>query len=77
VTLPGGIGTLEELIEMMTWAQLGRHDKPIVLANVDGFWNPLLELINHMDDSGFIHTKSKVAPIVVDDPVEIVPLLLG
>ncbi|MCB1467461.1 MAG: LOG family protein, partial [Rhizobiaceae bacterium] len=48
---PGGIGTLEELIEMMTWAQLGRHDKPIVLANVDGFWNPLLELINHMDDS--------------------------
>ena len=77
VTLPGGIGTLEELIEMMTWAQLGRHDKPIVLANVDGFWNPLLELINHMDDSGFIHTKSKVAPIVVDDPAEIVPLLLG
>ena len=77
VTLPGGIGTLEELIEMMTWAQLGRHDKPIVLANVDGFWNPLLELINHMDDSGFIHTKPRVAPIVVDDPAEIVPLLLG
>jgi len=77
VALPGGIGTLEEVVEMMTWAQLGRHDKPIVLANVDGFWNPLLELINHMDDSGFIHTKSKVAPIVVDDPVEIVPLLLG
>ena len=44
VALPGGIGTLEELVEQLTWAQLGRHAKPIVLVNIDGFWSPLLEL---------------------------------
>ena len=42
VALPGGIGTLEELVEQMTWAQLGRHKKPILLANINGFWDPLL-----------------------------------
>ena len=41
VALPGGIGTLEELVEQMTWAQLGRHKKPILIANVNGFWDPL------------------------------------
>jgi uncharacterized protein (TIGR00730 family) len=54
VALPGGIGTLEETVEMMTWAQLGRHAKPILLANVKGFWNPLIELIRHMDGQGFV-----------------------
>ena len=42
VALPGGIGTLEELVEQLTWQQLGRHTKPILLANIDGFWEPLL-----------------------------------
>ncbi|MEM9224653.1 MAG: TIGR00730 family Rossman fold protein [Pseudomonadota bacterium] len=54
VALPGGVGTLEELVEMMTWSQLGRHEKPIVLANVAGFWDPLVELLAHMIDAGFI-----------------------
>jgi uncharacterized protein (TIGR00730 family) len=46
VALPGGIGTLEELIEQMTWAQLGRHKKPILIANINGFWDPLLVLLD-------------------------------
>src|SRR5690606_31524929 len=45
VALPGGIGTLEELVEQLTWAQLGRHAKPILIADIDGFWQPLLALL--------------------------------
>ena len=48
VALPGGVGTLEELVEQLTWQQLGRHTKPILLANIDGFWEPLLALLAHM-----------------------------
>ena len=48
VALPGGVGTLEELVEQLTWEQLGRHAKPILLANIDGFWEPLLALLAHM-----------------------------
>lgn len=54
VALPGGIGTLEETVEMMTWAQLGRHAKPVVLANIKGFWDPLVALFRHMDAQGFV-----------------------
>ncbi len=46
VALPGGIGTLEELVEQMTWQQLGRHSKPVLLANIDNFWEPLLALLD-------------------------------
>ncbi len=77
VTLPGGIGTLEEIIEVMTWAQLGRHRKPMIFANIGGFWDPLMELIRHMADSGFIHTAHLVQPIVIDDPDEIVPAIMA
>ena len=52
VALPGGIGTLEELVEQLTWAQLGRHKKPILIANINGYWDPLLALIEHMRDAG-------------------------
>ena len=52
VALPGGIGTLEELVEQLTWAQLGRHTKPIVLVNIDGFWEPFLALLRHMQRGG-------------------------
>ena len=51
VALPGGVGTLEELVEQMTWAQLGRHKKPILLANIKGFWDPLCALLDHMEDA--------------------------
>ena len=48
VALPGGVGTLEELVEQLTWAQLGRHKKPILVANIADYWDPLLALIEHM-----------------------------
>lgn len=59
IALPGGIGTLEELIEIMTWAQLGRHEKPMGLLNVDDFWSPLITLLDHMGTQGFIHTPER------------------
>jgi hypothetical protein len=66
VALPGGIGTLEELVEQLTWAQLGRHKKPIVLANIEGFWNPLLGLLDHMRGETFIRPGLDVSFGVVD-----------
>jgi uncharacterized protein (TIGR00730 family) len=54
VALPGGLGTLEEFVEQLTWAQLEQHQKPIVLANIDGFWDPLLVLFDQMREEGFI-----------------------
>ena len=77
VALPGGIGTVEEIVEIMTWAQLGRHRKPIVYANVNGFWNPMLSLLDHMRKEGFVHTAHLVQPIVVDDPAGIVGAILA
>lgn len=76
VTLPGGIGTLEEIVEIMTWAQLGRHRKPMVFANIGGFWNPMLELIDHMKRQGFIHNAGLVQPIVIENVEDIVPAIL-
>jgi len=77
VTLPGGIGTLEEIVEIMTWAQLGRHTKPMVFANINGFWDPLNALIGHMRDAGFIHTAHLVRPMVITDANGIVPAILA
>ncbi|GEO84510.1 MULTISPECIES: TIGR00730 family Rossman fold protein [Alphaproteobacteria] len=76
VTLPGGIGTLEEIVEIMTWAQLGRHEKPMVFANVNGFWDPMLELIRHMREQGFIHTAHRVQPMVIGEIDDIIPAIL-
>ncbi|MCP4381966.1 MAG: TIGR00730 family Rossman fold protein [Hyphomicrobiales bacterium] len=55
VALPGGIGTLEEVVEVMTWAQLEQHEKPILFVNIDGFWNPLIAQFDVMTDTGFLH----------------------
>ncbi|SMH43794.1 TIGR00730 family Rossman fold protein [Mesorhizobium australicum] len=76
VALPGGIGTVEEIVEIMTWAQLGRHRKPIVYGNIGGFWNPMLTLIDHMRAEGFVHTAHLVQPLVVDTADGIVPAIL-
>ena len=75
VALPGGIGTLEELVEQMTWAQLGRHAKPILLVSIDGFWNPLLTLIEHMLGHGFIREGLELNYLVAEDVREVVPML--
>jgi uncharacterized protein (TIGR00730 family) len=70
VALPGGLGTLEELVEQMTWAQLGRHRKPILIANVNGFWDPLLTLIDHMRTLGLVPAESRGADLLVVDRIE-------
>ncbi len=54
IALPGGFGTIEELFEMLTWAQLGLHQKPIALLNTNGFYNPLITFIDSMVTSGFL-----------------------
>ncbi|MEM6462922.1 MAG: TIGR00730 family Rossman fold protein [Pseudomonadota bacterium] len=77
VALPGGIGTLEEIIEIMTWSQLGRHRRPMVLANISGFWDPLLELLNHMATSGFLHSAHLARPLVVTEADKIVPTIIA
>ena len=53
VVLPGGAGSLDEFFEVLTWAQLGLHDKPILLLNADGYWDPLVALIDHVIGEGF------------------------
>ena len=71
VVLPGGLGTLDETIEMITWRQLGFHDKPIVLANVRGYWNPLLSLFDHIVATGFAQPDSHNLYTVADSVDEI------
>lgn len=75
VALPGGIGTLEELVEQMTWAQLGQHRKPILVANIAGFWDPFFELLQHMRQAGFVREGFEVNFLQTDDVDAIVPLL--
>ena len=75
VALPGGVGTLEELVEQMTWAQLGRHKKPILLANIKGFWNPFCALIKHMEQLKFIRAGLTVNFLVADRVEDILPKL--
>jgi uncharacterized protein (TIGR00730 family) len=75
VALPGGIGTLEELIEQLTWAQLGRHKKPILVVNIGGFWDPLRVLLDHMRDLAFIHTASNVNLLYAKDVEDVLPML--
>ncbi len=75
IALPGGIGTLEEAVEMMTWAQLGQHRKPVVLADINGFWSPLLELFDHMRAQGYIRPETEVPYLVAKKVDDIVPML--
>ncbi len=75
VALPGGIGTLEELVEQLTWAQLGRHKKPILIANIKGFYDGLLAVFEHMIRAEFIHTGTRLNFLVTDDVEKILPML--
>jgi uncharacterized protein (TIGR00730 family) len=75
VALPGGIGTLEELVEQMTWAQLGRHKKPILILNSERFWDPLCALIDHMERLEFIRPGLSVHFLVADHVDDILPRL--
>lgn len=77
VALPGGVGTLEELVEQLTWVQLGRHTKPVIVANIDGFWTPFLKLLTHMKSDTFIRPGLDVSFTVVDGAEKIVPAIVG
>lgn len=77
VALPGGVGTLEELVEQLTWSQLGRHQKPIIVADIAGFWSPFLNLLRHMKEDAFIREGLDVRFSVVNDAVNIVPAALA
>ena len=75
VALPGGIGTLEELVEQMTWAQLGQHTKPILLLSVKAFWKPLLTLFAHMREQGFIRPGLELNYLVAERVEDVMPML--
>jgi len=76
IVLPGGLGTLEELSEVSTWAQLDRHNKPIIICNIDGYWEPLLTLFSHMRDEQFIRPGLDFKFDVVKDAAQAVPAFL-
>lgn len=75
VALPGGVGTLEELVEQLTWQQLGRHSKPILLANIEGFWEPLIDLLDHMRATAFIRATLAVEVLKAERIEDILPML--
>src|SRR5262249_52929320 len=75
VALPGGVGTLEELVEQLPWAHLGRHKKPILIANVERFWDPLCALLDHMRKVEFIRAGLTIDLLVADRVEDILPKL--
>jgi uncharacterized protein (TIGR00730 family) len=75
IALPGGIGTLEELVEQLTWAQLGRHHKPIMIANVGGYWDPLLAMFEHMTAHAFIRESLWVPYLVAERIEDVLPAM--
>ena len=75
VALPGGIGTLEELVEQLTWQQLGRHSKPILIANIANFWEPLLGLLTHMRSTQFIRPTLAIEILKAERVEDILPTL--
>jgi uncharacterized protein (TIGR00730 family) len=77
VGLPGGVGTLEELVEQLTWAQLGRHKKPILILNIERFWDPLCALIEEMRRLEFIRAGMTVDFLVAEAVGDILPQLFA
>ncbi len=75
IALPGGIGTLEELVEQITWAQIYNHKKPIILMNIDNFWAPLLNLLSHMNQEGFMRGRFDDFYQVINDAHQVIPTI--
>jgi uncharacterized protein (TIGR00730 family) len=75
VALPGGIGTLEELVEQLTWVQLERHTKPVVIADIGGFWQPLLHLFAHMRERRFIRSPFEIRYLVAEKIEDVLPMI--
>lgn len=77
VALPGGIGTLEELFEVMTWLQLGYHAKPVGLLNVEGFYDELLAFLDKQRDAGFLRSEHRDLLITDSDPAALLQRMAG
>lgn len=77
VAMPGGFGTLDELFEIITWAQLGFHRKPIALLNISGYFDPLITFIEHMETEGFIKSTHRSAIVVKNDVDSLLDTLLA
>jgi uncharacterized protein (TIGR00730 family) len=75
VALPGGFGTLDELLEQLTWSQLGLHAKPIGLLDVAGYWRPLIELARHATDEGFVRPTDLASIAVATEPAALLDRL--
>ena len=75
VALPGGLGTLEELFEVWTWSQLGIHSKPCALLNTAGYYDPLIDFLDHAVEEGFVRERQRSTLIVSSDPDELLELL--
>ena len=75
IVLPGGLGTLDEAFEIITWKQLRQHDKPIVLVNVAGYWDPFVALVDSIIAGGFAHEKARELFTVVDSVDAVFPAL--
>ncbi len=75
IVLPGGFGTLDEVVEILTWKQLCRHDKPVLLANIGGYWDPLITLITSMTHAGFAQPQNVNLLTTVTSVEEILPAL--
>jgi len=76
VVLPGGLGTLDETFEILTWKQLQLHDKPIVLLNIDGYWDHFVHLIEHQVREGFVRERYLQLFRIVESPSEVIAALL-
>ncbi|MCI0684724.1 MAG: TIGR00730 family Rossman fold protein [Gemmataceae bacterium] len=76
VILPGGFGTLDEAFEMMTWRQLGMHDKPILFLNMDGYWDPLDQLVDHFIREGFVAESGRRLFAMATRVEDVIPMLI-
>ena len=77
VALPGGTGTLDEVVDLMLWQQLGFHNKPLILVNIDGFWQPFLDMLRHFSRAGFGHAAVETSIITVNSVSDVLPTLAG
>lgn len=75
VALPGGIGTLEEIAEVLTWAHIGHHGKPVGFLNVDGFYNPLIQMLDQMVAHGFYRHEQRDALVIAETPADLLKQL--
>jgi uncharacterized protein (TIGR00730 family) len=75
VALPGGFGTFEELFEMLTWAQVGLHSKPVGILNIQGYFDPLLRLIEHAQEQGFLYSEHRSLLVTESDPDRLIQAL--